>query len=401
MKILMLVPYLPTITMSGGQTRWYNIIRYLAKDNEITLFSLIKDESEKKLIPELQKYCKKVKVFTRPKKPWTLRNILFSVLGPFPLLVVRNWSFDERRALEKELQEEKYDLIHTETFYVMPHLGKTDIPIVQVEQTIWHEVYKHHVMTEIPKMLRPLFLLDVAKIIFWEKYYWKKADSLFAVSQEDQEVMRRLLPGKSVSIIPNGVDCSYYKEKKIKRVLPQRILYGVSNFEWLQNQEAVKILLDDIWPKLKKKYLAEAKVWIVGRKMPEWIKKRSVEDKDVIVTENIADARDAYTSASVMVTPIKGGGGTRIKILEAMAAGLPVISTSIGVAGLNVTDGKNVFIADTTEDFVEKASLLLRDRKRAEDIGKSGQEHVKKYFDWKSIVKMHEPIYKSLLRKKT
>lgn len=401
MKILMLVPYLPTITMSGGQTRWYNIIRYLAKDNEITLFSLIKDESEKKLIPELQKYCKKVKVFTRPKKPWTLRNILFSVLGPFPLLVVRNWSFDERRALEKELQEEKYDLIHTETFYVMPHLGKTDIPIVQVEQTIWHEVYKHHVMTEIPKMLRPLFLLDVAKIIFWEKYYWKKANSLFAVSQEDQEVMRRLLPGKSVSIIPNGVDCSYYKEKKIKRVSPQRILYGVSNFEWLQNQEAVKILLDDIWPKLKKKYLAEAKVWIVGRKMPEWIKKRSVEDKDVIVTENIADARDAYTSASVMVTPIKGGGGTRIKILEAMAAGLPVISTSIGVAGLNVTDGKNVFIADTTEDFVEKASLLLRDRKRAEDIGKSGQEHVKKYFDWKSIVKMHEPIYKSLLRKKT
>lgn len=401
MKILMLVPYLPTITMSGGQTRWYNIIRYLAKDNEITLFSLIKDESEKKLIPELQKYCKKVKVFTRPKKPWTLRNILFSVLGPFPLLVVRNWSFDERRALEKELQEEKYDLIHTETFYVMPHLGKTDIPIVQVEQTIWHEVYKHHVMTEIPKMLRPLFLLDVAKIVFWEKYYWKKADSLFAVSQEDQEVMRRLLPGKSVSIIPNGVDCSYYKEKKIKRVSPQRILYGVSNFEWLQNQEAVKILLDDIWPKLKKKYLAEAKVWIVGRKMPEWIKKRSVEDKDVIVTENIADARDAYTSASVMVTPIKGGGGTRIKILEAMAAGLPVISTSIGVAGLNVTDGKNVFIADTTEDFVEKASLLLRDRKRAEDIGKSGQEHVKRYFDWKSIVKMHEPIYKSLLRKKT
>jgi glycosyltransferase involved in cell wall biosynthesis len=399
MKILMLVPYLPTITMSGGQTRWYNIIRYLAKDNEITLFSLIKDESEKKLIPELQKYCKKVKVFTRPKKPWTLRNILFSVLGPFPLLVVRNWSFDERRALKKELEEERYDLIHTETFYVMPHLGKTDIPIVQVEQTIWHEVYKHHVMTEIPKILRPFFLLDVGKIIFWEKHYWKKANSLFAVSQEDQEVMQKLLPGKSVNIIPNGVDCSYYKEKKIKRKFPPRILYGVSNFEWLQNQEAVKILLDDIWPKLKHKYAAEAKVWIVGRKMPEWIKKRSIEDRDVIITENIADARDAYTSASVMITPIKGGGGTRIKILEAMAAGLPVISTSIGVAGLNVTDGKNVFIADTTEDFVKKATLLLQSRELAENIGKSGQEHVKKYFDWKSIVKMHEPIYESLLKK--
>jgi len=400
MKILMLVPYLPTITMSGGQTRWYNIIRYLAKDNEITLFSLIKDESEKKFIPELQKYCKKVKVFTRPKKPWTLRNILFSLLGPFPLLVIRNWSFDERRALKKELEEEKYDLIHTETFYVMPHLGKTDIPIVQVEQTTWHEVYKHHVMTEIPRILRPFFLLDVAKIIYWEKYYWKKANSLFAVCQEDQGVMQSLLPGKTVGIIPNGVDCTYYKEKKVKRTSPPRILYGVSNFEWLQNQEAVKILLDDIWPKIKKKYSSPAKVWIVGRKMPEWIKKRSAEDKDVLITENIADARDAYTSASLMITPIKGGGGTRIKILEAMAAGLPVISTSIGIAGLNVTDGKNAFIADTTDDFVKKATLLLQNRKLAENVGKSGQEHVETYFDWKSIVKIHEPIYESLLKKK-
>ena len=87
MKILMLVPYLPTITMSGGQTRWYNIIKYLAKKHDITLFSLIKDESERQFIPELKKYCKKVEVFYRPKKPWTVRNILLSVFGPFPLLV--------------------------------------------------------------------------------------------------------------------------------------------------------------------------------------------------------------------------------------------------------------------------------------------------------------------------
>src|SRR3989337_3020899 len=109
MKILMLVPYLPTITMSGGQTRWYNIIKYLAKKNEITLFSLIKDDSEKKFIPELEKYCRKVKVFPRPKKPWTLRNIFLSVIGPFPLLVIRNQSLEERRAISKELRNEKYD----------------------------------------------------------------------------------------------------------------------------------------------------------------------------------------------------------------------------------------------------------------------------------------------------
>ena len=287
----MLVPYLPTITMSGGQTRWYNIIKYLAKNNEITLFSLIKDESEKKFIPELLKYCKKVKVFARPQKPWTLRNIFLSILGPFPLLVIRNWSFEERSALKEELKSEKYDLIHTETFYVMPHLGKSKVPIIQVEQTIWHEVYRHHVMNEIPKILRPFFLIDVAKIIFWEKYYWSKADSLFAVSQEDCGIMQKLLPGKSIGIIPNGVDCDYYQDKEVKKFNPPRILYGVSNFEWLQNQEAARLLLDNIWPKIKEAYKMPVKVWIVGRKMPDWIRKRSVEDADILVTENISDAQ--------------------------------------------------------------------------------------------------------------
>ena len=102
----MLVPYLPTITMSGGQTRWYNIIKHLSKIHDITLFSLIKDDSEEKFIPELKKYCKKVKVFTRPKNPWTIKNILLSVFGPFPLLVIRNQSLEERREIQKDISKD-------------------------------------------------------------------------------------------------------------------------------------------------------------------------------------------------------------------------------------------------------------------------------------------------------
>lgn len=397
MKILMLVPYLPTITMSGGQTRWYNIIKYLAKDHEITLFSLIKDDSERKFIPELKKYCRKVRVFNRPKNPWTLRNILLSLFGPFPLLVIRNQSLEERREIRKELEKGNYDIIHAETFYVMPHLGKTKIPTLLVEQTIWHEVYKHYVMNKVPFLLRPFFMQDVAKIMFWEKYYWNKADKLFAVSEEDRKLMLKLVPKKEVGIIPNGVDSKYYRLKKVKKKFPPRILYGVTNFEWLQNQEATEILINEVWPRIKKE-LPKSRIWIVGRKIPEWVKNLS-EKGEVEVTENIADARDAYLAACVMVAPIRGSGGTRLKILEAMAAGLPVVSTRIGVAGLNLTDGKNVLIADTIDELALEAVKILKDKKLAKRIGNAAREHVSKYFDWEKIVKLHEPVYRELASK--
>jgi len=396
MRILMLVPYLPTITMSGGQTRWYNIIKYLAKKHDITLFSLIKDESEKKLIPELKKYCKDVRVFERPKHPWTIKNVILSVFGPFPLLVIRNQSLEESRAIKQELQNQKYDLIHAETFYVMPHLGQTTVPTILVEQTIWHNVYKHYVMNEVPWFLRPFYLQDVLKIMFWEKYYWSKADRLFAVSEEDSFEMKKLVKDKNVGIIPNGVDSQYYSEKEIDRLTPPRLLYGVTNFEWLQNQEATEILIKEVWPLVKRK-IKSAKVWIVGRKIPGWVHDKA-KSGDIEITENIPDARDAYRKASIMVAPIKGAGGTRLKILEAMAAGLPVVATSVGVAGLGLSDGVNVMIANNPAELARKAIQLLHDPKLSDRIGKKGREYVQNHFDWESIVKLHVPVYKELAK---
>ncbi|OGM08602.1 hypothetical protein A2159_01260 [Candidatus Woesebacteria bacterium RBG_13_34_9] len=323
---------------------------------------------------------------------------MLSVFGPFPLLVIRNQSLEEKDAIRKELKQEKYDLIHAETFYVMPHLGKVSCPTILVEQTIWHDVYKHYVDNEVPFLLRPFYMQDVLKIKFWEKYYWNKADRLFAVSDEDRLAMLSLIPKKKVGIIPNGVDSKYFAEKKVERRIPPRILYGVTNFEWLQNQEATQVLIKEIWPLIRNRY-PSARLWIVGRKIPNNIKEMAKEFDDIELTENISDARDAYRKASIMVAPIKGMGGTRLKILEAMATGLPVVSTSIGVAGLNLNDGENVFIADSPKDLAEKALILLNNERLAEKIGSEGKEYVRNHFDWESIVKLHDPIYENLVKK--
>src|SRR3972149_3646056 len=271
MKILMLVPFLPIDQMSGGQTRWYHLIKFLSKKHKITVMSLIRGdkEQEKKYLPEIEKYCEKVMVFKRPKSPWTLRNLLLTLVSFNPLVIIRNFSMEERNAIKKELKNNNYDVIHAETFYVMPHIPKTHVPIVLVEPTIEFSVYEHYVNNEVSTIFKPIYMFDVIKLKFWEKYYWRRASRLFAVSQEDKLVMEKEMPGIKVGIIPNGVDVSYFEEKKVAKKNPPRVLYH-GDYKWMQNVEAVNILIKDVWPLVKKK-VKNVKLWISGRSIPKKI----------------------------------------------------------------------------------------------------------------------------------
>jgi len=396
MKILVIVPFLPNTSMSGGQTRWYNIIKYLSKENEITLFSLIKDESEKKIIPELEKYCKKVCVFKRSRSPWAIKNLALAMFTFYPLLITRNWSPQEKRAIKKELENEKYDLIHAETFYVMPHIPKGKVPSIMVEQTIEYQVYKHFVDNEVSFLLRPLLMIDIFKLRYWEKHFWKKTDQVVAVSNTDKEVMEKLVPGIDVGVVPNGIDIAYFQAKEVAKKTPPRILF-VGNFNWLQNVEALNILIDDVWPQIRFKE-PSVKLWVVGKSIPKRVVKMAKLRKDIITTESIPDIRDAYKAATVMVAPLKGPGGTRLKILEALASKLPVVSTSIGVEGLDLTPGKHALVSDTSEGLAKETVRLLKNPKLLNKVGEEGYNFVRAKYDWKEIVKLHTKIYKKAVR---
>src|SRR4051812_15186636 len=145
MRILMLTPYLPFPTNSGGQIRSNNLIKQLSKKHEITLCSLIKYDSDRKYIKNLEPFCKKIYVFNRPEKPFAITNILRTGFSTYPLLVIRNFSPTEKSALPQIIKDGNFDLIHAETFYVYPHIPETKIPVVLVDQTIEYQVYEHYV----------------------------------------------------------------------------------------------------------------------------------------------------------------------------------------------------------------------------------------------------------------
>ena len=392
MKILMLTPYLPYPLLTGGQTRSYNLIKRLSSlGHKITLFCLVKSDDERKYVGELEKFCESVQVFNRPEKPWTAKNILKTGLSLYPFLVIRNWAKGERAVIEKKLIREKFDLIHAETFYVMPHIPKTSVPILLVEQTIEYLVYRHFAEESKYLFLKPLFYFDVSKMKFWELKYWKQAAKVVAMSEEDKKIMTSQVPNLDVDIVPNGVDGDFFGRQIAQRSQSPIILY-LGNFTWLQNREAVDVLVRRIWPKVKIA-LTGVKLWIIGKEAQKFFPNLSTDE---IRVEEVEDVREIYQRSSVLVAPIFGGGGTRYKNLEAFASGLPVVTTSIGIRGTAAKEGTEVIIRDNPDDIANATTELLNNPKLYQKIAKNAKKMVAEIYDWDPIAKKLSSIYEQL-----
>ena len=391
MKVLMITPYLPYPLYSGGQIRSYNLLKNLAKSHEITLFAFVKQVVPDH-IKELEKFCKKIEVFKR-RKAWSIVNILVSGFSFYPFLVAIYYSLSLGERIREELFHNKYDLIHAETFYVMPNIPQTKVPILLVEQTIEYLVYAHFLETLSLKLFKPLLALDIFKLKFWEKFYWKRADRVVAMSASDKNKMRKLVPNLSVEIVPNGVDSSFFSQVKHKKnKLP--VLLFVGNFSWLQNREAIGFLIEKIWPNVKVK-IQNAKLLIVGRNPSEQIKSL-VRKFKVQLESKVDDIREAYSKSDVMIAPIFGPGGTRYKILEAMASSLPVVTTKMGAEGLPVKHQEHIIIANEQNTLIAQTIKLLKNEKLRRKISVNAKLLVQGEFDWKRISAKLDKLYKSV-----
>ena len=392
MKILMLTPYLPFPPSSGGQIRSYNLLKQLSKKHEITLFCYIRRNEERKFIPEFQKYCKKIRVFER-RQAWNPLNLILAGASPYPFLVCIYLSPRFRKAVAEELAEGSYDLIHSETFYVMTNIPKTKIPILLVEQTIEYLVYKHYVQSLGNPILRWLLSIDVGKLRFWETSFWKKADGVVAVSEADKSQMLKLAPDLEVGLVPNGVNLDFFKVKKNWDDESPRILF-VANFKWLQNVEAAELLLDKVFP-IVSESVPNSKLWIVGQYIPEKIVNRA---NGSVIIDNLKEddeesIKNAYFNSSLFVSPLRGPGGTRLKHFAAMASNLPLVTTKVGAEGLGATDGVDVIIRDKPSDMATESVRLLKNPESMQLMAEKARMLVSQKFSWEKISQRLDKLY--------
>ncbi|MDA1079305.1 MAG: glycosyltransferase family 4 protein [bacterium] len=393
----MLTPYLPYPLLSGGQIRTYNLLKQLSEKHQVTLFSLIKDNEETKYIPELLKYCADVRVFRRSKTPFTIRNIAKTAISSYPFLVIRNYVSEVTTAIEQELQRTKFDLLHAETFYMMPHLPKTKTPTILVEQTIEYLGYESYAKQATP-LIRPLLNLDIKKIKRWESYYWNQADQLIVMSEQDKEFIEQTTKRRSaqndIAVVANGVDSQWFSEKpKVSHKDPTVLFVGT--FKWLPNREAVRYLVNNIWPQILEQ-LPKAKLHIVGNAPTKEIHNFENDHPSIVVKGRVEDIRDAFAVADVLVAPVFSGKGTRYKVLEAMASGTPLVATPTAVEGLHITENTHALIGKTSGELAEQTIRLLKSKELRQKLSQASKEFVQKKYDWQSISSQLDIIYRRI-----
>lgn len=384
MKILFLSPILPWPLVSGGQIRAYHLLEALHQNHEITLVAYIRDEKERQYLPELKAICRQVHFIKRQYKPWTWQALLKTLFSTKPLVMNL---YETAEPLINNPKE--YEAVYCECFYLMDKISKSSTNIFLSEQNIEYLVYQRYIdaLSFWKKLIFWLPMeIDILKMKFWEIKMWQRAYKVAVMSKMDKLIIEKKTGRFDIAIIPNGVDIASFRvPTKINTT--KNVLF-VGNFSWFQNLQALAWLIKEIFPAVRK-IIPDAKLLIIGRQAPHWLK--DCRHERVILDEKVVDIRDIYPKTAVLLAPLKSGGGTKYKILEAMASGIPVVTTPIGAEGL---DGDCMIVKEETKELVEATVDILNQPKKYEEMVKKARRLVEENYDWEIIGEKLEKFLK-------
>ena len=385
MRILIISTQLPYPLTEGANIRIFNLIKQLSKDHEIHLASFIKSPKELDHAQSLQPYCKKVKLIEMNRSPLKrLWQIGISSIISKPYLVKINELKEMQNAVNELARE--VDAVQAEFPYGGQYIENVKCKRVLDEHNVESEILRNQFRYERNICRKASSFLQYLKMLNFEKKLCSKMDIILATSEEDKHILER--SNEKVFVVPNGIESTIEQaEDRGNKVVTYT---GVMSYR--ANVDAMLFFCKNMWPLVKREE-ADAKLVIVGKNPTKEI--MGLASDDVMVTGEVRDIREYIRQTSVFVAPLRIGSGTRIKILEAMAHGKPVVSTKLGCMGLDVEQGKNIYIADDPQEFANYVTRLLREKDERIRIAKNSLELVKEKYTWDVISKKLEEVYKS------
>ncbi|HEV8309349.1 MAG TPA: glycosyltransferase [Methylomirabilota bacterium] len=392
MDILVLAPYPPYPARFGGATRIFHLIRVLARDHRVTLLCFASPDQRAALGP-LWELCSGVHtvdypVAARQKRLYQLRSLAGRAYSYYAY-----YSPPMARALHALLARQRFDIVQLEFgdaggYYEVPGTVLT----VLDEHNVEHRILERTWQQETSPIRRLYNRVEAQKLRRDELAACRRADGILTTSDVDRATLATHVSGIPIRVIPNGVDTTFFVPPPPGTEDPKRIVFtGAINYQ--PNTDGVLHFCEEILPRIHA-VAPEVTFAVVGKDPPERV--RALAGPRVEVTGTVPDVRPWMCRAGMFVVPLRVGGGTRLKILEAMASGRAVISTSLGCEGLEVTHGDDIMIADTPADFADAVLRCLRDPGLRARLGARGRVLAERRYRWEVIGDELSAFYQDL-----
>lgn len=398
MDVLYLTPYLPYPQVSGAKIRAFQMLKYLSRKHSIHLVALVHPD-DMRFVSTLQTLpLASVWPILRTSNPRLNTTTTWSDASSFEHLI--------HSTIRNLVSHHHFDLIDIQHSYMMTFVNEIGwVPKVLNE---------HNIEAEIPRSFYELYAgfattthgsraqdLEVNPTTFFEEWQgleneqlqaWLHADVITVVSSRDRAIVNQRFPEKPVFLVPNGVDVAYFNPTySVSGVHELPRLAFVGSLQYRPNRDALEWFFAEIWPAILRQE-PDCALQVMGR-----VRASSAVDlhrhRNVALATNLEDIRPLLGQCRAMVVPLRIGGGTSLKVLVAMAAGVPVVSTSVGCRGLGLTRGRHVLIADREEEFARCTVRLLRDSGLCRRLAIAGRELVERRYPWELMARRMDAVY--------
>ena len=412
MRILFLCLRCPYPPQRGDRIRSYNFIKQLSKRHDITLVFFAESESDIEAVKHLQPFCERVE-WVKFSPSFALINTAIHCLSRIPLQVHYWYSPQMQRKINQLLAEENFQLIHAQLFRMGQYVIKTEgiAKVLDLCDSLALNLSRRAELDCTPK--RFLVKLEEKRVRRYEVEIMKAFDSGTVVAHFDRDYLLNQDNSLNLSVVPMGVDLKYFQPLKVnndsnrgdvteKQNMTLTVqedfaddrsknLLFTGTMNYFPNSDAVIYFCNNIFPLIQKQH-PDATFYIVGNHPTEQIR-RLADQKGVVVTGYVPDIRPYFEKASVFVAPLRAGSGIQTKNLEAMAMGIPVVTTSIGAMGLEAETDIELLIADTPETFAERVIHLIENPDIRQNLANAGRKRVEASYDWQVLVNRLEQVY--------
>ena len=374
---------------TGGKLRTWHLMRHLAARHDITYLGFSTPDQRREHIEGMHEVARAVHVVPRSHPAKGSLNFYAGaaahLLDPLPYAVGKYRSRAFRRRLDELLRREAFDLIVCD--FLVPAVNlprRLPCPSVLFTHNVEAEIWRRHAETKRGRVSRFLYGVQHRRMLRFEARTLARFDGVLAVSDADRETFARLYPGavtQPVHVVPTGVDTEFFRPASSSP--GARTLVFTGSMDWLPNEDAMLFFCADVLPLIRREE-PEVTLSIVGR-TPTPAVARLAQQHGVVVTGRVDDVRPHMANAAVYIVPLRIGGGTRLKIFEAMAMGKAVVSTTIGAEGLPVSDGQHLVLADSAQTFADAVVRLLRNVEQRRALEAAARTLVVQRYDWAAV----------------